>query len=65
MRNHSLPVSLNDKSLTRRETRPAGPQTGTKTLLHLGHMTGMEEAVALSSMSKAMKEWPQCGQVTR
>lgn len=62
---HLLSLITPDRTRTIRESRPVNPQTGTNILLHFGHVTGMEDTVALSSMSKAMKDWPQCGQVTR
>ena len=65
LQTHLLPLTPPVSTCTIRESRPASPQTGTKIVLHFGHVTGMEDTVALSSMSRAMKEWPQCGQVTR
>ena len=36
---------------------------GRKVFPQLGHLTGAEKTVALSSMSGAVNECPQCGQV--
>lgn len=53
------------KNCLRSPKRPLKPEVdfGRKVFPQLGHLTGAEKTVALSSMSGAVKVCPQCGQV--